>query len=248
VVQLQRHDRGEAVTALGRFLFRYRNALFPCAFALVLLPGPHLFADSVISLGIGAVCAVLGQSIRVLTIGLKYVIRGGRERRVYAGELVTDGLYAHTRNPMYIGNVLILVGIATASNSWACLAVAVPLFVFVFACIVAAEEDYLRREFDAEFDSYCRSVPRWIPRFDRLGRTLVATTFHWRRLLVKEYGTFCGLIGGLSLLGLVHLAQENVLGTHHAHVHAALIVALAFAAALWITVWCSKKTHLVVAD
>ncbi|MGH8311460.1 MAG: methyltransferase family protein, partial [Steroidobacteraceae bacterium] len=106
--------------AIGNFLFRYRNAVFPLAFALVFLPGPRLFPDPRAALGLGASVALAGQAIRAITIGLKYIIRGGRERRVYAEDLVTDGLYAHTRNPMYVGNLLILAGIAVASNSGAC--------------------------------------------------------------------------------------------------------------------------------
>jgi len=236
------------VTALGRFLFRYRNALFPCAFVLVFLPGPRLFTDPMIALAVGAAFALLGQAIRALTIGLKYIIRGGRERRVYASDLVTDGLYAHTRNPMYIGNMLILVGVAIASNSWACLITAVPLFVLVYVCIVATEEEFLRREFGEAFDSYCQKVPRWNLRLDGIARTLKAATFHWRRLLVKEYGTLCGWVGGLSLLGLFRLAQDAALTAHHGRMQVFLAVTLALAAALWTAAWWAKKTHVIVAD
>jgi protein-S-isoprenylcysteine O-methyltransferase Ste14 len=236
------------VTEIGRLLFRYRNILFPCAFALVLLPGPRLFADPLMALAVGAACALLGQTLRALTIGLRYVVRGGRERRVYARELVTDGLYAHTRNPMYIGNMLILVGVAIASDSWACVAAAIPLFVFAYACIVAAEEEFLRGQFGEMFDAYCRRVPRWNLRFDGLRQTLRATTFHWRRLLVKEYGTACALIGGLSLLGLVRLAQDETLGAQHQYADEALEVFFTAAAALWAIAWWAKKKRMIVAD
>ena len=48
------------------------------------------------------------------------------------------------RNPMYVGNMLILIGLAVASNSWTCVAVVIPVYAFVCAAIVAAEERYLR--------------------------------------------------------------------------------------------------------
>jgi protein-S-isoprenylcysteine O-methyltransferase Ste14 len=248
MVQLQRHGRGQAVIALGQFFFRYRNALFPCAFALVFLPGPRLLADPLLALAIGAAFALLGQTVRGLTNGLKYIIRGGRERRVYARDLVTEGLYAHTRNPMYVGNILILIGVAVASNSWACLAIAVPLFILVYASIVAAEEDYLRREFGAAFDSYRSVVPRWNLRLNGLSRTLQGMTFHWRRLLVKEYGTLCGWIGGLSLLGLLRLAQLSGFDAHHERLRAVLIAVLALAGAGWVVAWLVKRTRIIVAD
>lgn len=234
--------------ALGQFFFRYRNALFPCAFALVFLPGPRLFADPLLAIAIGAAFALLGQTVRGLTIGLKYIIRGGRQRRVYARDLVTEGLYAHSRNPMYVGNILILIGVAVASNSSACLAIAVPLFFFVYATIIAAEEDYLWGEFGVKFDSYRRAVPRWNVRLNGLARTLQGVTFHWRRLLVKEYGTLCGWIGGLSLLGLLRLAQDNSFGAYHERLRGLLIAVLAVAATIWILAWLVKKTRIVVAD
>jgi protein-S-isoprenylcysteine O-methyltransferase Ste14 len=236
------------VSAIGRLLFRYRNALFPCAFALVLLPGPRLFSDPLIALVAGAALAVLGQSLRAVTIGLEYIIRGGRERRVYARDLVTEGLYAHTRNPMYLGNLLILGGVALASNCWACVATAVPLFAFAYACIVAAEEEFLRDEFGEAFEEYCRRVPRWDVRIDGLAQRVKATPFHWRRLLVKEYGTLCALIGGLSLLGLLRMTQDHDLELRHHHLHAALVLALSVAAAMWVFAWWAKKSRLIVAD
>ena len=233
---------------LGHVLFRWRNALFPCAFALVFLPGPRLFADPVVALAWGALCAALGQALRSLTIGLKYIVRGGRERRVYARDLVTGGIYAHTRNPMYLGNLLLLTGIAVASNSWVCLTIAVPLFAFFYQCIVAAEEQFLRGTFGAAFDAYAREVPRWGWRLKGLFGTLRPAGFHWRRLLIKEYGTACGWIGGLSLLGLLHLTRNTMPVAHHEHVRALLLMALTMAAVTWILTLLIKKARLIVAD
>ena len=115
------------LVGLGNFFFRYRNLLVPLAFALVLLPGPRIFDDPYLPLIAGAGIALLGQIVRAMTIGLKYIVRGGRNRRVYAEDLVTDGIYSHTRNPMYVGNLLILAGLAVASNSWIVVLVAIPL-------------------------------------------------------------------------------------------------------------------------
>lgn len=203
------------MTRLGHFLFRYRNALFPCAFALVLLPGRHLFADPLAALGVGALLAAVGEAGRILTIGLEYIVRGGRNRRVYARDPVTEGLYAHCRNPMYVGNLLLLAGIAVASNSWTCLAVAVPLFAFFYMSIVAAEEDFLRGKSGAAYDACASDVPRWPAQLRGLGTTLSSATFHWRRVLVKEYGTACALVGGFCLLGLARAPHTGV----HAHLY-----------------------------
>src|SRR5215831_2331857 len=160
------------LTTAGNFLFRYRNSLFPLACVLLFLPGPDPFPDPLQAAAVGAVIAALGQIVRAATIGLRYVIRGGRGRRVYAEDLVTEGIYSHTRNPMYVGNLLIMVGVAIASNSWVTLAVAVPLGIFMYTSIVAAEEEYLQARFGAAFSAYCRDVPRWWPRLAGLRATL----------------------------------------------------------------------------
>ena len=102
---------------IGNFLFRHRNALFPFACVLLLLPGPPLFANPFAAVGVGAVVATMGQLVRVATIGLRYIVRGGRGGRVYADDLVTDGMYRLCRNPMYVGNVLLVIGLAMAANS-----------------------------------------------------------------------------------------------------------------------------------
>jgi protein-S-isoprenylcysteine O-methyltransferase Ste14 len=235
------------MAALGRFLFRYRNAIFPFACLLVLLPGRALFQDPVTAAWVGALCALLGQLVRAGTIGLRYIVRGGRGGRVYADDLVTEGIYSHCRNPMYIGNILIALGVALASNSLTTLLVALPLVVLAYSAIIAAEEQFLREKFGAAFEAYCRDVPRWLPRIRGLGDTLSRSQFHWRRLLVKEYGTPFGWIGVVVLATLYNLARD---GWAEAELRTAstLLQILSAAAALWLIVWLLKKTHLVVAD
>ncbi|HZF27022.1 MAG TPA: isoprenylcysteine carboxylmethyltransferase family protein [Steroidobacteraceae bacterium] len=235
------------MVAVGRFLFRYRNALFPFACLLVLLPGRALFQDPLHAALTGAVFALLGQLVRAGTIGLRYIVRGGRGGRVYADDLVTEGIYSHCRNPMYVGNILIVIGVAIASNSLTTVLVALPLVWFAYSAITAAEEDFLRGKFGAAFEAYCRDVPRWLPRLHGLGDTLSKSQFHWRRLLVKEYGTPFGWIGVLILATLYNLSHEGWT-ENELRVASLLLQVLAAAAALWLLVWLLKKTHVVVAD
>jgi protein-S-isoprenylcysteine O-methyltransferase Ste14 len=193
----------------GNFWFHWRNALFPFAFLLVFVPGPQLFESPLVAAALGLVVAGLGQSIRAATIGFKYVIRGGRNRRVYAEDLVTDGLYRQCRNPMYVGNLLILFGVTIASNSWGCALTAVPLFLFIYVAIVAAEEDFLRRKFGAAYEQYSADVPRWLPRLRGLRESVRGLEFRWKRVVLKEYGTPLGWIVGISVLALYHLHQDG---------------------------------------
>jgi protein-S-isoprenylcysteine O-methyltransferase Ste14 len=235
------------LTTAGHFLFRYRNSLFPVACVLLFLPGPDPFQDPIQAAVVGAVVALLGQIVRAATIGLRYVVRGGRNRRVYADDLVTEGLYAHTRNPMYVGNLLIMIGLAIASNSWATIAVAVPLGLFMYASIVAAEEDYLGQRFGAAFSEYCRDVPRWLPKISGLGATLGSMRFRWRRLLVKEYGTPFGWVSILVLMTMYNLWLKGQWTARPGEVHL-LEYILIGAVAVWFVAWALKRTHTIVAD
>jgi len=193
---------------------------------------------------LGFVVAGLGQLVRGTTIGFKYIIRGGRDRRVYAEDLVTEGLYGHCRNPMYVGNVLILAGLAVASNSWLALGLLLPLYLFVCVCIVAAEERYLAERFGDAYDEYCRDVPRWRPRLDGIAETLADHEFNWRRLVIKEYGTLLGWSWTWGALYLWNL-ERSPGGTAAHRVEVVCVVALMLTTlATWIAARVIKKARL----
>jgi protein-S-isoprenylcysteine O-methyltransferase Ste14 len=78
-------------------------------------------------------------------------------------ELTVTGPYAHTRNPLYLGSMLIAAGFAVALLSWP-VALALTLgFAVIYVPVIASEERFLRASFPG-FDDYCRRVPRLIPR------------------------------------------------------------------------------------
>ena len=232
---------------VGNFFFHYRNFIFPFALLFVLLPGAPMFANPMHAVVLGFVVAGLGQLVRGTTIGFKYIIRGGKNRRVYAADLVTEGIYGHCRNPMYVGNVLIFSGIALACNTWTTVLLAVPFGVFIYVAIIAAEEDFLRRKFGEAFDAYCRDVPRWLPRLAGLGATLNSMEYKWRRVVVKEYGTPFGWITFICLIAAVHLWRMQRLDIHDGAGQVLLWVwGVTFV--LWAVARVLKKTNTLVAD
>src|SRR5437762_13769418 len=101
---------------LGNFLFRNRNGIFPLFYLLLFLPSFEVFPNPVTAMITGFSVTIIGQLIRVMTIGLVYIIRGGKDRRVYAEDLVVTGIFAYCRNPLYVGNILILVGLRMPSK------------------------------------------------------------------------------------------------------------------------------------
>jgi hypothetical protein len=148
---------------------------------------------------------------------------------------------------MYVGNLLILVGFAVASNTWTCAAIAIPFFTFAYVAIVAAEELYLQEKFGEGFTTYTQSVPRWIPRLQGMRATLAESQFHWRRVLVKEYGTVCGWIIGICAISLWHLWQAELLVERAAAVDAMSVV-IGVTMLFWVVIRVIKKSHTIVAD
>lgn len=182
------------MVAFGNFFFRTRNALFPVVMALFLLftrPHPALATGQTgfAWIALGAFFALLGEGVRLFTIGFRYIERGGRGGKVYASRLVTEGIFNHSRNPMYVGNLLIVLGLFMYSGSFLAFAVGVPFFIFVYLAITAAEEAYLQRSFGDEYTAYTRRVPRFFPTFAGLNQTLASMHFEWKRSLRKDYGT-----------------------------------------------------------
>jgi protein-S-isoprenylcysteine O-methyltransferase Ste14 len=78
-------------------------------------------------------------------------------------ELTVTGPYAHTRNPLYLGSMLIAAGFALALLSWPVALVLAVGFAVIYIPVIASEERFLRATFP-EFDAYCRRVPRLLPR------------------------------------------------------------------------------------
>ncbi|MGP8174883.1 MAG: methyltransferase family protein [Terracidiphilus sp.] len=78
-------------------------------------------------------------------------------------ELTVTGPYAHTRNPLYLGSMLIAAGFALALLSWPVALVLAAGFCVIYVPVIALEERFLRAAFP-EFEQYCRRVPRLIPR------------------------------------------------------------------------------------
>jgi protein-S-isoprenylcysteine O-methyltransferase Ste14 len=78
-------------------------------------------------------------------------------------ELTVTGPYAHTRNPLYLGSMLMAAGFAVALMSWPFALVLVVGFTVIYVPVIASEEAFLRATFP-NFNQYCARVPRLIPR------------------------------------------------------------------------------------
>jgi protein-S-isoprenylcysteine O-methyltransferase Ste14 len=76
--------------------------------------------------------------------------------------LVTDGIYARTRNPLYLGSTLIYGGLAVAAGSLWTIIVMVPMLWVINVGVIAREERYLERKFGDVYRAYKGRVRRWV--------------------------------------------------------------------------------------
>ncbi len=176
---------------IAQFVFRFRNALFPIVVGAIMLWQPPVAMGSEWGNSlwfIGVLLVGLGQSLRVITIGLDYIKRGGKGRRFFAPRLVTGGIFAHCRNPMYVGNLLLATGLFVTGGNLLGIALGTGFFVVMYAFLIHGEEQYLHGRFGDEFAAYCASTPRWGVRLRGLISTL-SHPFDKRRIFNKEYGT-----------------------------------------------------------
>jgi len=80
-------------------------------------------------------------------------------------KLVVEGPYRIVRNPMYWSVVSVMLGEALAFRSLTLAEIGCAVFAGAILFVMVYEEPILRKKFGAEYEAYCRRVPRWLPRF-----------------------------------------------------------------------------------
>ena len=109
-----------------------------------------LAQPTAVSIALGAGSVVAGLCLRAIASG--YIDKNVR--------LAVTGPYAYTRNPLYLGSVLIAIGFVVAARSWWVAIGVCALFLAVYLPVIKAEEEYLRASF-TDYRDYAASVPRF---------------------------------------------------------------------------------------
>ena len=136
-------------------------------------------------IALGAILIVPGLLVRALA--------SGHVRKNEA--LATSGPYAYTRNPLYLGSLLIGVGFAVAARSWWVGAALVVMFFAIYLPVIRDEEAFLRQRFP-EFEEYARRVPRMFPRV--VTRENDAAAFSMD--LYLQHREYNALLGALAMV------------------------------------------------
>jgi protein-S-isoprenylcysteine O-methyltransferase Ste14 len=115
---------------------------------------------------IGIVFIVIGGSLAVLCIAL-FIVQGRGTPAPFDAprQFVALGPYRIIRNPMYMGGLGMLLGLGLYQQSKAILLFCPLWFLLAHAFVVLYEESALMAKFGAAYQSYCRAVPRWIPKW-----------------------------------------------------------------------------------
>jgi protein-S-isoprenylcysteine O-methyltransferase Ste14 len=148
------------------FLFTYRSYT-PIPIVIIALV---LAQTTLYSFLAGLVIALGGESMRLWAV--RYAGSATRTTgQVGADELVTSGPFGHLRNPLYLGNFLLSLGILVIAWPWMpwFLVIYLVLFYFQYGAIIDLEEEFLKLKFKAAYQDYCRHVPRIIPRLTNWG-------------------------------------------------------------------------------
>jgi hypothetical protein len=113
-------------------------------------------------------------------------------------QLTTSGPYAYTRNPLYLGSLIMAAGFAIAARNWWIVAIMLGMFAVIYVPVIAGEERYLRQTFP-DYDDYARHVPRMLPRLTRYGnqQSAYSSARYWKH---REYEASIGCVAVLAIL------------------------------------------------
>ncbi len=133
-----------------------------CLLSLVLPIGPGLASPNGLAFAVGLIFVALGLALGLLSIR-RFRLAG---TSVVPGEpstaLVVAGPYQFTRNPIYIGFMLLYFGLAIILTSLWVLVLLIPVLIVLQRGVVEREESYLERQFGEAYRKYQARVPRWL--------------------------------------------------------------------------------------
>lgn len=181
----------------GEFLFRWRSYL-----PLVLIPAALIAAseanhfESMFGGTLEQVwelfcifVSVIGLAVRCTTVGFTPKGTSGRNAsRQRAESLNTTGMYSIVRNPLYLGNYLIMLGFVLLPGAWWFVLLASVCFALYYERIIYTEEEFLEQKFGRAYTEWAASTPLFLPAFNRWKTPDL--TFSFRNVLRREYSAF----------------------------------------------------------
>jgi protein-S-isoprenylcysteine O-methyltransferase Ste14 len=236
------------IVQIGDWFFKYRNIAFPVMLVALFtgLPPTPFLGSAVIDAWLdmlGLLLALAGSGLRAWVIGLAYIKRGGLDKKVHADTLVSSGMFAVCRNPLYVGNALVLLGLFVVHNNPLAYLFGLLFFGVAYWGIVAAEEKFLLEKFGDDYRDYCARVNRFWPNFRNYREAVTGMDFNWRRIVIKDYSTVYTWVVGMMVL----IAWEHAhwAGASFLDAVTSVIIPLAIATTLVLLTRVLKKRGLL---
>lgn len=233
----------------GAFLFRWRSYL-PLLLLVVAVPALHERALMELRLGESVThawvyfCMLVsfaGQSVRCLTIGYVPAGTSGRGTRVQKADVLnTSGMYSIVRNPLYLGNFIVMLGLAMSLMVWWLVALFVLMYWLYIERIIWTEEQFLSARFGQDYDEWCARTPAFIP--DVALWRPSALTFSLRTVLRQEYhGVLAIAAAYFCIEAIVDLVAEGQSWNDWIVEDSAWLYLFAFGCVAYLTLMVLKK-------
>lgn len=231
----------------GSWLFRHRSFLALSGVPLLIAGltsfsyvGRSHASDEVWNL-VCLIVSLTGLAIRVLTVAHVPQGTSGRNTQQQLAEtLNTSGVYSVVRHPLYLGNYVMVLGVALFFHTWWIVALATCLCVLFYERIMFAEESFLRTRFGNEFEDWAAVTPAVIPNFRLWRRSRLP--FSWRNVLRREY---TGLFVLTSTFAFLDTTGDSI-ADGKMHVDLFWVIVAGLGAVVYLTLRSLKKqTHLL---
>ncbi|MFQ5457828.1 MAG: methyltransferase family protein [Myxococcota bacterium] len=231
----------------GNWLFRFRSYLPLVVIGLLFAAMPeyeYLGDNETLNFfweGFCLTVSFVGLGIRVITIGHTPRGTSGRNiKRQMANSLNTAGMYSVVRNPLYLGNFFMGLGVALFPHLWWLAVIYIFSFWLYYERIVFAEEAYLRDKFGSEFIDWAGVTPAIFPSFGRYRKAELPLS--WKNVLRREHNGFFAIIVLMFAIDTVgeFFAADRI------GVHRGWAVLLGIGFTIWITIRLLKKYTTVL--
>lgn len=200
---------------LGEFLFKWRSfTQLPWIIIVLIFLKPYYppitaNIEPFITIS-GVLISFLGEILRIWTHLYASPGTSGRENYLRAESLNKEGPYRFVRNPLYLGNFLIVGGLLIVFSNLIAFVLGALFLAFQYSFIVLAEENYLKNKFGNEWLEYKNSVPRFLPKIKGLKFSSSLRKNTLLTVLIKEQDTIFNL---LTVLFIIYLLKINTLSS-----------------------------------
>lgn len=228
----------EELEKQGNWLFKYRSFL-PLIILLVgtglylrteLYPETFFLEETPYEIYFERLCLMIslfGLIIRIYTVGHTPTNTSGRNTKEQLADSVnTSGMYSIVRHPLYLGNFFMWLGAALMTgNFWFITAFCLSYWIY-YERIMFAEEQFLRKKFDAVYLDWANKTPAFIPCFNFRKFVKPKYSFSWKKVLKKEKN---GLFAIFLIFAFFDIAGELLeQDTHFDYLLIALCITTVF--------------------